>query len=169
MTNSEPHVQERPAVPFIGTTTGTTMLAVAEVADRLPELIGALVSHGITPTGAPFFQYLEIKDDSMTVRLGVPVPPGASLSEHAVPFPAELDELPAGRYAELTHVGPFDGIYGSTERLIAWVGEQGLAFDMSNVDGVEHWAARLEIYLTDPRLEPDPNRFETDLAIRLAG
>ena len=168
MTTTDPHIHDRPAVPFIGTTTGTTMPTVAEVADRLPELIGALVGHRITPAGAPFFQYLDIRDDSMTVRLGVPVPAGAALPEHALPFPAEPGELPAGRYAGLTHVGPFAGIRGSTERLMAWAAEQGLAFDMSTVDGVEHWSARLEIYLTDPRVEPDPARFETDLAIRLA-
>lgn len=167
MTTTEPTVADRPVTPFVGTTTGVTLTTFAEIADRIPVLIGALISHGITPTGAPFFRYLEIKGDSMTVQVGVPVPTGAALPEHVVPFPAESGELPAGRYAELTHVGRYDGLLGATERLLAWSHDQDLPLDTDTVDGVEQWAARVEIYLTDPRVETDPNRFETVVAIKL--
>lgn len=167
MTDSEPHVHEREAVPFVGTTTGVTMATFAEIADRIPVLIGALISHGITPAGAPFFRYLEIKGDSMTVQVGVPVPAGASLPSPAVPFAVQSGEVPAGRYAGLTHTGPFDGLLGATERLLAWAHDQGLDLDTSTSDGVQKWVARLEIYLTDPRIETDPNKFRTDLAIKL--
>jgi hypothetical protein len=167
MANSDPHVHDRPAVPFIGTTTGVTLATFAEIADRIPVLTGALISHGTTPAGAPFFRYLEIRGESMTVQVGVPVPAGATLPEHVTPFPAEPGELPAGRYAGLTHVGPFDGLFGATERLLAWADEQGLDLDMDTVDGVEKWVARLEIYLTDPRMETDPNRYSTELAVKL--
>jgi hypothetical protein len=33
----------------------------------------------------------------------------------------------------------------------------------------ERWGGRLEIYLTDPRDEPDMSKWETLLAVRLAG
>jgi len=166
-TSPEPHVHDRPAVPFIGTTTGVTRATFAEIADRIPELVGALISHGHTPAGAPFFRYLEIKGDAMTVQVGVPVPRGATLPEQVAPFPTEAGELPAGRYVALTHTGPFEGLRGATERLLAWAREQGLAFDLDTVDGVEKWAARLEVYLTDPRIETDPQRFATELAVKL--
>ncbi|HEY7812584.1 MAG TPA: GyrI-like domain-containing protein [Nakamurella sp.] len=104
----------------------------------------------------------------MTVQVGVPVPDGASLPEHAVPFPVETGELPAGRYACLTHIGPFDGLGGATEQLLTWAKEQDLQFDTDTVDGVERWADRLEIYLTEPRTEPDPRRYRTELAFKLA-
>ena len=51
MASSDPHVHDRPAVPFIGTTTGVTLATFAEIADRIPVLIGALISHG-TPRPA---------------------------------------------------------------------------------------------------------------------
>jgi hypothetical protein len=38
MTTAEPHIDERPAVPFVGTTTGVTTSTFAEIADRLPTL-----------------------------------------------------------------------------------------------------------------------------------
>lgn len=167
MTTPAPQIQDRPAVPFVGTITGVTTATVAQIADRIPELVGALVGHGTTPAGAPFFRYLEIKGESMTVQVGVPVPTGATLPEHSTPFPAESGELPAGRYATVTHVGPFEGLSGATERLLAWAGDQGLDPDREIVDGVETWTARLEIHLTDPRLEPDPARFRTELAIKV--
>ncbi len=156
-------------MPFVGTTTGVTTTTFAEIADRIPVLVGALVDHGHSPAGAPFFRYLEIHGDSMTVQVGVPVLAGAELSPDDAPFPVASGTLPTGRYACLTHVGPFDGIMAATDRLLAWADEQGLRFDTQTVDGVEKWTARLEIYLTDPRLETDPNRFETELAFRLAG
>jgi hypothetical protein len=168
MTNSEPHIDDRPAVPFVGTTTGVTRSTFAEIADRIPVLVGALVGHGTQPAGAPFFRYLEIRGDSMSVQVGVPVPAGAQLSEHAVPFEVQTGTVPAGRYACLTHVGPYDGLPAATERLLTWADEQCLRFDRDSVDDVDRWVARLEIYLTDPRLETDPNRFETELAFRLA-
>ena len=168
MTTAEPHIDERPAVPFVGTTTGVTTSTFAEIADRLPTLIGALISRGITPTGAPFFRYLDIRGDSMTVQVGAPTPAGAELPDGALDFEVQSGTLPAGRYVCLTHLGPFDGLWGATERLLRWADGQGLSFDMARVDGVERWAARLEIYRTDPRLESDPSRFETKLAFRLA-
>lgn len=167
MTSLEPHVNDRPATPFVGSTTGVTTATFAEIADRIPDLIGALISHGTTPAGAPFFRYLEIKGDAMTVQVGVPVPHGAALPEHVTPFPTEAGELPAGRYATLTHVGPFDALLGATERLLGWAGEQGLDLDSEVVDGVEQWVARLEIYLTDPRQVTDPAQYRTELAIKL--
>lgn len=167
MTSLEPRVIDRPATPFVGTTTGVTTATFAQIADRIPELIGALISHGTTPTGAPFFRYLEIKGEAMTVQVGVPVPAGVTLPDHLTPFPVENGELPAGRYAFLTHVGPFDGLYGATERLLAWAGEQGLDVDGEIVDGVEKWVARLEIYLTDPRIETDPAKYRTELVVKV--
>lgn len=163
-----PHLQNRPAVPFVGTTTGVSSSTFAEIADRMPELVGALISRGITPTGAPFFRYLDLRGDAMTVQVGVPVPDGAELPDHAVPFAVESGHLPAGRYACLTHVGPFDGLRAATEGLLTWARDQGLRLDMQTEDGLERWTARLEIYLSDPRLETDPRRYRTDLAIKLA-
>ena len=167
-TGAEPHLQDRPAVPFVGTTTGVSTATIAQIADRIPELVGALISRGITPTGAPFFRYLDLRGDAMTLQVGVPVPDGAELPEHVLPFTVESGHVPAGRYAGLTHVGSFDGLRAATERLLAWASEQELRLDMETEDGLERWTARLEIYLTDPRLETDPNRYRTELAIKLA-
>jgi hypothetical protein len=40
---------------------------------------------------------------------------------------------------------------------------------MSETGQGDRWSCRLEIYLTDPSQEPDMNKWETQLAFRLAG
>jgi len=39
---------------------------------------------------------------------------------------------------------------------------------MSATEAGERWGCRLETYLTDPSEEPDMNKWETQLAFRLA-
>ena len=76
--------------------------------------------------------------------------------------------LPAGRYATLTHVGHPSELMGATKALLDWAAGQGLTWDMSpDADG-DRWGSRLEIYLTDPREEPDMSKWVTQLAFRLA-
>jgi len=76
--------------------------------------------------------------------------------------------LPAGRYATVTHVGHPDELLAVTAALLDWATEQGLAWDATETDRGERWGCRLEVFRTDPREEPDPSRWETELAFRLA-
>ena len=45
---------------------------------------------------------------------------------------------------------------------------RGLTWDRSDGAEGEQWVARLEFYLTDPDDEPDMNKWETELAFRVA-
>ena len=76
--------------------------------------------------------------------------------------------LPAGRYVTLCHIGAPETLAGATASLLDWAAARGLTFDMSPSAEGERWAGRLEIYLTDPRDEPDMSKWETLLAVRLA-
>jgi hypothetical protein len=42
-------------------------------------------------------------------------------------------------------------------------------WDVTETEGGQRWGARLEIYESDPALEPDMNQWVTELAFRLAG
>jgi effector-binding domain-containing protein len=77
--------------------------------------------------------------------------------------------LPTGRYATLVHAGNPGELADATKVLLDWAAEQGLNWDSSPGDGGERWGSRLEIYLTDPNVEPDMSKWETQLAFRLAG
>jgi effector-binding domain-containing protein len=141
-----------------------SMEAISEIADRIPELFGWLAERGVEPAGAPFLKYNVI---DMGRRLEI---------EAGIPVAADVDGegdvlagvLPAGRYATVTHVGPFDRLVEVTGALLDWAAEQGLEWDVAETDEGQRWRCRLEIYETDPRAEPDMSKWETVLAFKLA-
>ncbi|HEX3964848.1 MAG TPA: hypothetical protein VHZ03_50760 [Trebonia sp.] len=55
-----------------------------------------------------------------------------------------------------------------TASLLEWAGQEGPTWDMANAQDGERWAARLEIYETDPAVEPDMTKWITQLAFRLS-
>ena len=77
--------------------------------------------------------------------------------------------LRAGRYATVSHHGHPSELWQVTNR-ICWSGppRKDLAWDMDEDDGVETWGARMEVYNTDPREEPDMANWDNDLLFRLA-
>ena len=92
--------------------------------------------------------------------------PVAAAVNGAEPVLAGL--LPAGRYAVVRHTGPFSQLAGATRDLLDWAAARGLAWDRTESPAGERWGCRLEVYLTNPAVEPDPGKWETELAFRLA-
>ena len=68
--------------------------------------------------------------------------------------------LPAGQYLTALHEGGPDGLAAVTDELLA----HAVRFDCEG----DRWGARLETYFTDPAVEPDPAKWTTEVAIRLA-
>ena len=66
------------------------------------------------------------------------------------------------------HVGHPATLMAATARLLDWAAAKGLKWDMAPSAEGERWGCRMEAYLTDPRVEPDMDRWETDLVFRLA-
>ncbi|MEU7832107.1 GyrI-like domain-containing protein [Nonomuraea sp. NPDC049129] len=160
-----PNIIDHPDRPYVGVRGTISMTTFGLVADRIGELIGWLAERGVAPAGAPFLRYLAIDmpADRLEVEAGVPV---------AAPVTVERDifaaHLPAGRYATVRHHGHPDQLRGVIENLLTWGTEQGLKWDMTRDGDTELWGCRLELYQTDPRVEPDLNNWDTDLEFRLA-
>ncbi len=162
--STEPKIIERADQPYVGIRGTVTMQTIGAVADRIPELFGWLGAHGIPPSGAPFLRYDVIDmERQLVIEAGVPVATPATGDQQV-----SAGVLPAGRYATLTHVGHPDELVDVTARLLAWVREHGLEWDVSASDEGERWGCRLEVYHTDPAEEPDLRKWETDLVFRLA-
>lgn len=96
------------------------------------------------------------------MEAGVPVPTAAEGDDRVI-----AGVLPAGRYTTAVHTGHYDGLIGAVDNLLQWADSQGLEWDKSSADDGEHWGGRLEIYLTDPTQQPDPAKWQTQLAFRL--
>ncbi|WP_157866336.1 GyrI-like domain-containing protein [Mycolicibacterium aurum] len=164
MTNQQPEIAHREPQPYAAIGGTVTMDQVGAIADRFPEVFDAVARHGRAPSGAPFLRYRVIDmDRELHIEACVPID-GPMPADDAV----STDTLPGGRYAVVTHRGPFDGLVDATARLLDWANDEGLHWDSTASGDGEVWAGRVEIYETDPSTEPDPAKWETTLAFKLA-
>ncbi|MGH3170675.1 MAG: GyrI-like domain-containing protein [Trebonia sp.] len=162
--NQEPNIQERSAQDFAGIRVTVTMDSIGSAIDQgFPELFGWLGGKGIAPAGPPFVRFLVIDMAAdMQIELGVPVGQPVTGDTRI-----RAGVLPAGRYAVLRHIGPFDGddgLIGANAALQDWASEHGIEFDATESAEGSVWGGRVEHYLTDPSQEPDPGKWETDVA-----
>jgi DNA gyrase inhibitor GyrI len=128
------------------------------------EVFAWLAGRGLEPAGAPLIRYNVIDmERGMEIEVGVPV---------AAPVVGDVrvigGVLPAGRYAVLTYLGDYTGLVAANAELQAWAGAEGLRFDQSPTERGDAFGARVESYETDPEEEPDPSKWRTDVAYRLA-
>jgi effector-binding domain-containing protein len=164
MNISEPKIVERSAQPYVAI---KRTVGQAELGEVLPPLWARVFewvgTQGIAPQGA-FWKYNVIDmERQLEVEVGEQV--GAAVDGDG---DIVAGVLPGGRYATLRHVGHPQELAAATTAVLDWASEQGLAWDKSEVGGVEHWASRLELYHTDPTVEADMTKWETTLAFRLA-
>lgn len=116
------------------------------------EVARAITVHGLAPAGPPFALYHGMPGDTVEVEAGFPV---------ARPLPesgaVHTGVLPGGRCAHGTHVGPYDTLQLTYGALAKWVSARGLT------PHEEMW----EEYLSDPRREPNPTTWRTEIYLPL--
>ena len=157
----EPQIQQRAAQPYVGIRMPVTMEGLAETVDTgFPEVIGWLAKHGVTLAGPSFIRYLVVDmERELEIELAVPVGGEVEGDGHV-----RSNVLSAGRYATLRHVGPFDGLTASNAALQEWAQERGIALDSWDTDRGSAWRGRVEHFLTDPSTEPNPAKWEVEVA-----
>jgi effector-binding domain-containing protein len=162
---SAPEIVTRAEQPYVAIRGHVSMAELGPFAARTPEVFAWLGAHDLPPVGPPFLKYNVIDMmRQLEVEAGVPVAEPADADGEVI-----SGVLPAGSYATLTYVGHPSELVGPTKALLDWAAAQGLTWDMSPGETGDRWASRLEIYLTDPREEPDMSKWVTELAFRLAG
>jgi effector-binding domain-containing protein len=164
--SDEPRVEQRAEQPYAGIRMRVTMDGLPGAVDQgFPELFGWLAEHGMAPAGPPFIRYHVIDmDRELDIELGVPAAAAADAGGRVRP-----GVLPAGRYAVLRHTGPYDGLIASNAALQEWAAEHGVALDSSDTPDGSAWRGRAEHYLTNPAEEPDPSKWEVDVAYLTSG
>ncbi len=162
--STAPEITERAEQPYVAVKAQVTMQAISAIADRIPEVFGWLAAHGIAPAGAPFLKY-NVIDMARQLEIEAGVPVAAAVDGDGSVL---AGVLPAGRYATMIYLGHPAKLADATAELLAWAARENLVFDVSETDAGERWGCRLESYLTDPGQEPDMNKWETQLAFRLA-
>ena len=163
---SLPQIETRPAQPCVYMPFEVSMAQMTIPADQgFPQLYAYLDRHGITPAGAPFYNYRRIDmDRTLDVEAGIPL---------AHPAPEEgvirAGTLPGGRFMTIRWHGHYDSLETVTGMLIGWVRLIEEQFDMHEAADGEHFACRLETYETDPSVVKNPEHWVTKLAFRLKG
>ena len=157
----EVQIQRRGAQSYAALPMQVTMDTLAGAVDQaFPELFGWLARHAIAPAGPPFIRYLVIDMAAgLQIEMGVPVATAIDGDGRIRP-----GVLPAGRYAVLRHTGPYDGLIASNAALQRWAGEHGITLDSWDTPEGTAWRARAEHYLTNPATEPDPSKWEVNVA-----
>jgi effector-binding domain-containing protein len=155
---AQPQIEHRSEQPYVAIAATVTMDELGPTVDRLfPQLFGWLEARGIEPAGAPFIRYLRIDmDGDLEIELAAPISAGVDAEA-----PVRVDVLPSGRYVTLLYRGPYSGLVSANAALQDWAWERGIGWRMS---AGSRWDGRIERYLTDPSREPDPARWETELA-----
>ena len=117
---------------------------------------------GIKPTGPAIIRYLTTDmSKELDIDVGFLVGKVVKGDDRII-----ADFLPAGRYANLLYTGPYrgKGIYKATVALLEWARENKIKWDTSKKKGVEWWNGRAEFYFSDPAVNKDPSKYETELA-----
>lgn len=157
-----PTLEGRTEVSYVGIRTLVTM---KEMRMGIPRLLGEVFAwlgeQSVTSAGAPFMRYhvIDMAAD-LDVELCVPVDTVLSGDGRVRP-----GVVPAGRYASLVYTG--DGVAGN-KALIDWAAENGIVWDWWDHEKGDAFRSRIETYLTDPDEEPNRDRWETEVAIKLA-
>ena len=98
--------------------------------------------------GPPFAFYPEMPGATVVVEAGFPVSKPVEAGGDAHPF-----VLPGGRVVQVVHVGPYETMESTYVELQSWMDQQ----DVHPALGM--W----ECYLSDPRAEPDPATWRTQI------
>jgi len=122
-----------------------------------------LRNQGEAPAGPPFIRYHVIDMESkLDIELGVPI-----ASALASDGDVSAGALPAGQYASLVYTGVTNGMEANAA-LLDWGAKNGLVWDQWDTENGDAFGGRFESFLTEPDDEPDPAKWETEVAIRLA-
>ena len=159
--SDQPQIAERAAQHYAGITMTVIMDGISAAVDQaFPELFGWLAGQGIAASAPPFLRYLVIDmAGELEIELGVPAAEPIAPAGRIRP-----GLLPAGRYVVARHTGSYDGLIAANAALQEWASDHGITFDSWDTARGTAWQCRVEHYLTDPSQEPDPGKWETELA-----
>ncbi len=166
---SKPKIESRPEQPYASIRTQVTMaeLGPSGIIPQLhDEVMHWLKEQGVTPSGAPILRYRVI-DMANKLDLEMAWPTARKLTGNGRVI---TDVLPAGRYGVVLYTGPYEGsgLMEANGALIQWARDNRIQWDNWQEGAGDVFASRYETYITDPGDEPDPSKWETEVAIKIA-
>ncbi|WP_055049028.1 GyrI-like domain-containing protein [Devosia sp. A16] len=157
-----PVIVERAEQPYVAIRRRVTIPFGEAIGPIMGQLFGAIDSQSIQASGPVFFKYNIVAMPELEIEFAVP-----TATKLPVASPLLSGVLPAGRYAQLTYWGHYDNLIEANAVLIGWARHKGIAWDATEAPDGDHFAARVEIYPNGPDDEPDPDKWETTVAIKV--
>jgi DNA gyrase inhibitor GyrI len=157
---AEPRLEHRAAMHYMAIQAAVPMQKLGTVLPKLwPRVKAWLNSHHIAQTDAPFIRYLVVDmPANLVIQAGIPV-----ANVHRGEGQIQPGTLPAGRYAVLTHLGPYSGLLQANADIQAWARAQGIVWKTHKTLAGTDWDGRAEFYVTDPGKQPDPRTWKTEI------
>ena len=141
-----PTIVDRDSTPYVAVLRRVPMSEIGRISASTHDLVLDFVRQNGGEPGAPLIKYnLVDMEGIMELEFGV-------LLNSDVTATGEffVGELPAGRYATITHTGPYDELYDVTGLFVGWAKERGIAWDSEPEGAGERFVSRVETYLNDP-------------------
>lgn len=124
---------------------------VSDLSQAMGRVYGEIAAHmqerGIPFAGAPYARYYNMDMQALDVEIGFPVAKQAPGTDTIKPC-----LLPAGKALVERHIGPYDKIEETYNRMMAYAEEQKLTMSGESY----------EFYLNDPA-ETSPEKLETEI------
>jgi len=126
---TEPKLENRSDQHYVAIRTQVSMqeLGTGVIPQLHREVFAWLGKQGLAPSGAPFIRYLVINMmEKLDIELGWPIARALSGTDRIC-----AGVLPAGRYASLVYIGPYegDGLIKANAALLDWGAAHGIAWD----------------------------------------
>jgi effector-binding domain-containing protein len=162
---STPKIETRPEQPYVGV---RTQVPMTELGNVIPQLHGEamtwLESQGLKPSGPSFVRYHVINmEDKLDIEMGWP-----TATKLAGNGRVQGGLIPAGKYASVLYTGDYSGLMAANGVLVNWAKDNHIAWDRWDDPNGDAFRSRCETYILDPGDEPDPNKWQTEVAIKLA-
>lgn len=161
---NEPVAGIRAEQPYVSIPIEVTLKELGNASALVEEIFAWLGEKGVQPSGAPFYRYLVIGDTDKNFKLevGVPIMSPIFGDDRVI-----TGTIPAGKYATLVHIGHPDRISKSFNILEKWANENEVKWDNQMEGEDEVWGGRFEYYLTDPAVEPDLEKWSTEIEYKI--
>ncbi|MCK0118644.1 GyrI-like domain-containing protein [Isoptericola sp. S6320L] len=138
----------------------------AVFATLIPRVAGLLDRLGVQPAGPPYGRYRDRPGDGFDVEVGFPVDGAVDVSrlpQAAAPDAATdavvTEPLPATRAVEAIHIGPYDRLPATYDRLASWITEHRL----------HPLGQSWELYESGPDSDPRPATWRTRVVVAVTG
>ena len=157
-------IEQRAPQPYAAIRSQIKMSQIgALLPEHWPAVFGWIAQQKQEPVGSPFIRYVEIQmPDSIVVDVGIPT--AVELEGDEV---VSTGTLAGGEFASTLYTGDYAQLTSANAALLDWGRDNEVAWDCYLEQGHEHWAVRLESYLTDPGSHPDPSTWQTQIAFKL--